>query len=352
MTEEFQTKIVKIDENNLKEVLEEAVFWLHKGFPVAFPTETVYGLGASVWDDESIGKIFRAKGRPADNPLIVHVTSLEMAASVVSEIGSQAQELMEKFWPGPLTLVLPKKSELPLSVTAGLPSVGLRMPNHQIAIALIEKFGLPLAAPSANASGRPSPTRAEHVLADLKGKIPLIIDGGQAIGGVESTVLDLTSQPPLILRPGAVTYEMLLPYLPDLIDASQIKDREKPKSPGLKYVHYSPKATVGLYCGKESDVCGAMTKDLARFKAQGQKTALIITSLSCPLEADIIFDLRRSSEQEMLKETARHLFEYFRMADSEGVDRILLQGVIEKDLGRALMNRMRKAAKEMFVFDP
>ena len=351
MNEKFSTKIVKVNSTKNHQYIKAAVEFLKQGIPIAFPTETVYGLGASAFDQAAIERIFKIKGRPQDNPLIVHVANQEMV-SIVAQINPQAEKLMEVFWPGPLTLILPKKEGLAPSVSAGLDSVGVRMPDHPIALNLIEAFGQALAAPSANISGKPSPTKAQHVWADLQGKVPLILDGGATEQGVESTVLDLSSDQPAILRPGVITFEMLSFYLPDLEEAeARLRDEEAPLSPGMKYRHYAPQAQINLYWGEENQVCSLMAQHLDQAQAQDKKTAVIITSFPCQLEGDLNFNLYSDNTDQMLAATAKHLFEYFRLADAQGVDLILLQGVIEKDLGRALMNRMRKAAKERYVFE-
>ncbi len=333
--------------------LQEAANLLQQGQLVAFPTETVYGLGGSALNSQAIQAIYRAKGRPSDNPLIVHVSSVEMVARVARSVPEIAGELMRRFWPGPLTLVLPKAAQIPSEITGGLDTVAIRMPDHPVALALLEASGLPIAAPSANLSGRPSPTTAEHVFRDLEGSIPLILNGGPCREGVESTVLDLSREPAVILRPGAVTYEMLLPFIPNLLEATGtvISQTEAPMAPGMKYAHYAPKAPITLYSGSEEAVCRKMCQDAHTARANGEKIGVIITQYPCKLEADLLFDFYHPDTNIMLHQTAQQLFQSFRSCDDDGVHRILLQGVSEKDLGRAVMNRMVKAAKEWIRLD-
>ena len=250
----MKTQIIKIDTStsNWDKQLDQAAEVLRSGGLVAFPTETVYGLGANALDEEAVKSIYRAKGRPSDNPLIVHIADTAAVKDLTDSIPGTAQALMDAFWPGPLTLVMPRSSLVPDIVTAGLDTVAVRMPSHPIASALIKKAGVPVAAPSANSSGRPSPTLARHVIEDMMGKIDVIIDGGNAEVGVESTVLDITVDPPVILRPGGVTLEQLRHVLGNVISDQTpgISDMAgTPKSPGMKYRHYSPKATMLLIQG-------------------------------------------------------------------------------------------------------
>lgn len=221
---------------------------------VAFPTETVYGLGANALSDEAVNKIYEAKGRPSDNPLIVHISKMEDVDKYVEEIPEQAKKLMNAFWPGPLTVILKvKQGILSNKVTAGLPTVGIRMPNHPVALALIEASGLPIAAPSANLSGKPSPTKFQHVYKDLNGKISGIVDGGETGVGVESTVIDCTEPIPVILRPGGTTREEIEGIIGSVGMDRQVKEEvEKPKSPGMKYTHYAPAAPMYLVDGSSA----------------------------------------------------------------------------------------------------
>ena len=245
------------------EALALASQLLHDGQLVAFPTETVYGLGANALDAKAVLNIFAAKGRPADNPLIVHVYD-RAQLTPLCEVSPLAEKLMDAFWPGPLTLILPRKPAIPDEVAASLPTVAVRMPSHPVAAALLRACKLPIAAPSANRSGKPSPTTAHHVLVDMDGRIPLILDGGSCDVGVESTVLDVTSGAPCILRPGGITKDMLESVLGHVDVAGSVlrplQKGEKALSPGMRYKHYSPDGQVTLVEGAEADVVAAMAK--------------------------------------------------------------------------------------------
>lgn len=250
----MNTQIIKIfDPDRDRKKIELAAGILKKGGIVALPTETVYGIAANALDENAVAKIFKAKGRPADNPLIVHVASLEQAYDLVAEFPDTASLLAESFWPGPLTVVLPKSDIIPSVVSAGLPTVAVRMPSHPVVAAVIRTSGLPLAAPSANISGKPSPTSANHCIEDLNGKVDLIIDGGGCDVGVESTVITLTAEPPRLLRPGMITLEQLREVLGnvacDSSVTSKIATSKKVHSPGMKYKHYSPNAKITLIHG-------------------------------------------------------------------------------------------------------
>ncbi len=291
---------------------------LRKGGLVAFPTETVYGLGANALDENAVKKIFEAKGRPSDNPLIVHVSDKEELFALVSKVPEKAQKLMDKFWPGPLTLVLNKSKSVPRAVTAGQETVAIRMPNNKIALELIKQSGIPVAAPSANVSTRPSPTEAKHVLEDLDGKIDAIIDGGRTDIGLESTVIDLTSETPTILRPGKITKEELEKVIGKI--ETKAKAGKVAKAPGMKYKHYSPKAKVILVTKKE-------IPSLKR-KLGTKKIGIIL-------------------KEGTFEEFAKSLFSKFREMDKKGIEVILVEKIKEKGLGVAIMNRLKKAAGEI-----
>ena len=234
----------------MEQIAAKAAEIWKKGGLVAFPTETVYGLGGNGLDKEASRKIYAAKGRPSDNPLILHIAAKEQVEALVSKVSDAGRLLMESFWPGPLTLIFPKAECVPLETTGGLNTVAIRMPNHPIAQALLKKSGLPIAAPSANVSGRPSPTLADHVIEDMDGRIDMIVDGGEVGIGVESTIVDVTGEIPTILRPGYITEEMLRNVVGEVdVDpavAGSVSAEIKPKAPGMKYRHYAPKAPMGL----------------------------------------------------------------------------------------------------------
>jgi L-threonylcarbamoyladenylate synthase len=319
--------------------LSAAEAWLGQSVPVVIPTETVYGLAARALDRDAVLSIFEIKGRPADNPLIVHVTRpshLEQAGAVLSPL---ARRLIERFWPGPLTLVVPCSAALPW-VTAGLDSVAVRHPSHPFAAALIDRVG-PLAAPSANLSGRPSPTRARHALADLRGRVPLIVDGGELEHGLESTVLDVRGDAPVLLRPGALPAELLEQALERRIE--QASAHAAVRSPGMKYRHYSPRAELWLYprderpgAPPEGPVAALLGSDARALRASGRTVAAIARE---PIEVD-----RFIPHPNDPGELARRLFGWLHDLDELGVDCILIEGVAHAGVGRAVMDRLERAA--------
>lgn len=328
--------------------LDQAASLLQQGEVVAFPTETVYGLGANALNPKAVEKIFQAKGRPNDNPLIVHCSSRDQLGDLVENIPVAAQLLMDKFWPGPLTLVLPKSAVIPLEVTAGLKTVGIRIPDHPLALELIEKTGFPLAAPSANLSGRPSPTRAEHVWVDLQGKIPAILDGGETGWGLESTVLDCTVQPFRLLRPGGVTLEQLREITPIQVDQTIYGSSLTitPASPGMKYQHYAPQAEVFLVLGENSP---AKIRQLGEECLQGGKKVGVMTwSEQVDLYPQFIsLPMGPKGDLEVL---AHKLYHLLRESDRLGLDVLFIEGVSEEHLGLAIMNRLRKAANDQVIY--
>ena len=319
--------------------LSAAEAWLGRSEPVVIPTETVYGLAARALDRRGVLSIFEIKGRPADNPLIVHVTRsshLDDAGAVLSPL---ARRLVERFWPGPLTLVVPCRAHIPW-VTAGLDSVAVRHPSHPFAAALIDRVG-PLAAPSANLSGRPSPTRARHALADLSGRAALIIDGGDLEHGLESTVLDVRGEVPVLLRPGALPAELLEQALGVRVERASAQCEVR--SPGMKYRHYSPRAELWLYPWDErpgalqhADVTALLHSDARQLRASGRTVAAITRA---PLEAE-----RFIPQPVDPRELARSLFGWLYELDELGVDCILVEGVAPSGIGRAVMDRLERAA--------
>jgi L-threonylcarbamoyladenylate synthase len=309
-----------------------------KGGIVAFPTETVYGLGADALNDKAIKKVFKAKKRPLDNPVIVHISSLEQLKSLAERIPHKARILADKFWPGPLTIIVRKKKEVPYSVTAGLNSVAIRMPSNEIARELIERSGTPIAAPSANLSGKPSPTHHSHAIEDLKGRADAIIKGGETEIGLESTVIDMTRTIPTILRPGKITPRMIQNQIGFVsVYNKKVKKDSKVPSPGMKYRHYSPKAQVILV--RYSQNQKARIRELASsLKKEGKK--IIVLS-----RQDIrIKGIKRILLGDSILDMSRKVFRYFREADKEGYDTILIEGTMETGLGLALMNRLKRAA--------
>ena len=327
------------------EYLNEAAHIIYNGGVVAFPTETVYGLGANALKEDAVDKIFKAKGRPQDNPLIVHVASKNID-NLVEEIPEVAKELINKFWPGPLTIILKKKDIIPNRTSANLESVGIRMPSNDIALKLIELSGCPVAAPSANISGRPSPTDVERCIEDLDGKIDYIIGGSQSDVGVESTIVDCTVMPPIVLRPGGITLEMLREVCSDItIDkAIQGKPDEnlKPKAPGMKYRHYAPKAKLKIIKGNKEKTIEKINEIVQNYIDNQKKVAILSTEeLSSRFPLGEIINL---GSEKNLYDVARNLFEALRKCDDINVDYILCQAFEEKGVGLAIMNRLNKAA--------
>lgn len=305
---------------------------LQDGGLVAFPTETVYGLGADALASEAVAKIFAAKGRPADNPLIVHVADVDAARTLVRSFPPLAEQAAAAWWPGPLTLVLPRaRARVPDATTAGQDTVAIRVPAHPAALALLRACGRPLAAPSANRSGRPSPTRAEHVLADLGGRVELILDGGPTLHGLESSVLDLSGARPLLLRRGAVTLEQLRAVLGEVDTLDGDDAAALARSPGLRHRHYAPRARVELVGEGEGE--GAASRALAA----GERVALV-----CRREAVTAALLLRLPTE--LAGFGRELFAGLRALDAAGVDRIVIEAVPELGVGAAIMDRLRRAA--------
>lgn len=319
---------------------------LKSGGLVAFPTETVYGLGANALDREAVLSIFAAKGRPADNPLIVHIHDRKQLEPLC-DVPDRALPLMDAFWPGPLTILCNRKPAIPGEVTAGLPTVAVRMPSHPVARAMLQACGLPVAAPSANCSGRPSPTTAAHVLEDMNGKIPLIIDGGMCDVGLESTVLDLCHGEPVILRPGGITREMIAGVLNcDVAVAGSVlrplRENEKALSPGMRYRHYAPKAVVTLVQGPEDHVLPVLQKLYHEQQALGKKTCVLCFTEHVSLLSDCCpHDIGSSASP---AETAHRLFDILRRLDEEGMEMVFSEVLPPEGVGLAVMNRLGRAA--------
>ncbi len=332
----MDTKIINVDGSSFDDdELQEAATLLREGEVVAFPTETVYGLGCNGLDEDAIGKVFEAKGRPQDNPLILHIASNDELYDLAERVPALAEELMEKFWPGPMTLILKKQSHIPDKVTGGLDSVGIRMPSHPIANRLIALSGCPIAAPSANRSTKPSPTRADHVVEDLAGRIPMIIDGGETGVGVESTVIDMTVYPPVVLRPGAVTLEMLREVDSEFQLDTGLEPGKTPKSPGQKYRHYAPKTKVVLV-EDDADILRELEGRIPMFVA-----IMGMSDFVQPWDKLMRFDLGDSIEQ-----VSANMFNALRILDHYGLQVILAQTYREEGLGLAVMNRLKKAASQ------
>jgi L-threonylcarbamoyladenylate synthase len=327
--------------------IAQAAKMLKESEVVAFPTETVYGLGANACSDEAVRKIFEAKGRPSDNPLIVHIASQEKLNDIVQDIPDYANQLIKEFWPGPLTLVLRKKGEqLSDFVTAGLDTVGVRMPDHPIALALIKEADVPVAAPSANRSGKPSPTQASHVYHDLKGRISGIVDGGPTGVGVESTVVDCTSTIPTILRPGGITKEQLEAVVGEVgVDQALLEEGHAPKSPGMKYTHYAPNAPVIVVDGSRP----FLQTLINQYEKDGKKVGVLTTEEGkTELHAAKVI---ACGTRENLQTVAANLYDVLRKFDQEDVDLILSESFPQAGVGEAIMNRLLKAAGNQVIVE-
>ena len=374
----METIIKKINIDGFsREDLKEAALFIREGKLVAFPTETVYGLGGNAYDSTASARIYAAKGRPSDNPLIVHISEFSEIGPLVKKVPDVARALSDRFWPGPLTMILEKSDRIPKETTGGLDTVAIRMPSHPIANMLIREAGVPIAAPSANASGRPSTTKAEHVIEDLSGRIDMIIDGGSSDIGLESTIVDLTVKPALILRPGYITLEMLREVIPDIeYDKAVLKrikdDTIVAKAPGMKYRHYAPKGELTIYEGDISRVSEAI-RTSAEEKLRAGHTVGILTSDEllgsyselrsiyqqehkgcdvCPdtgsTEPDAdkkgMLYIKDIGSRENESEIAAGLFDALRYFDEVKAEYIYAESFTEGGIGQAIMNRLMKAA--------
>jgi L-threonylcarbamoyladenylate synthase len=320
---------------------------IKKGGLVAFPTETVYGLGADALNAGAVLALFEAKQRPLDNPPIVHIANAVDAYRLTKDVLPDAEKLMKVFWPGPLTLIFKRSAIVPEATVAGLDTIAIRMPKHNVALALIRESGCPIAAPSANIAGRPSPTAAKHVMEDLNGRIDAVLDAGPTRIGVESTVLDLTVEPPQVLRPGGTTYEALVKTLGRVdLNPVAVADKaipvEQARSPGIKHKHYAPKADVIVVEGPVHAIVDKVNELVKLHKNEGKKVGVLCTDETIRYyHADAVKSLgsrKRSSE------IAQNLFRLLRELDTEGVDIIVAEGISQDGLGLAVMNRLRKAA--------
>lgn len=344
----MECELVKI--NSIKdEALTKAADFIKNGGLVAFPTETVYGLGGDGLNSEAASKIYKAKGRPSDNPLILHINDQKMLHKIVNDVNSMAKKIMTAFCPGPITLILPKSDIVPSSVTGGLNTVAVRMPDNDIARELIRLSNTPIAAPSANISGRPSPTTAQAVYNDLHDRIDMILDGGACHFGVESTIVDCTEDVPIILRPGAITKEMLEELFPVVkIDKAIIGENVVPKAPGMKYKHYAPKANMILFEGSSAKMADAIASKMADYEREGKKVGLVVSS-------EVAEKLQHENtaiygNQEDLLTIASDIYECLRFFDDKDVDIILAEGTTDKGIGLAIMNRLHKASGFNSIF--
>ena len=327
----MQTKLIKIDADDPnKEDMREAAEIIRSGGLVAFPTETVYGLGANALDPEASKRIYAAKGRPSDNPLIVHICRFEELLSIAKEVPPQAKKLADAFWPGPLTMIVWKNEKVPYETTGGMDTVAIRMPNHPVALALIDESGCMIAAPSANTSGKPSPTEAAHVALDLDGKIPMILDGGPVGIGIESTIIDLTEKVPMILRPGYITKEML----------EEVLGEEVRIDPGII-------ADLVLVEGEQEAVVAEINALVREKQAAGLKVGVVATDETESLyQADYVVTIGARSDEDAI---ARHLYKILREFDDWNVDAIYSESFSTPRIGQAIMNRLMKAAGHQVI---
>lgn len=343
----MDTIIEKVDPAHIDtDVMEQAGKLIAEGELVAFPTETVYGLGGDALDPDASRRIYAAKGRPSDNPLIVHIADFGDMKRVAREVPEQAKKLADAFWPGPLTMIVWKSDAVPEATTGGMQTVAVRMPNHPVALELIRRSGCLIAAPSANTSGRPSPTEAQHVAEDLSGKIAMILDGGPVGIGIESTIIDLTEEKPMILRPGYITPEMLSEVLQEevVIDPGIIAadDTRKPKAPGMKYKHYAPKAEMIIVDGAQDAVIHKINELTAVKRAEGKKVAVIATDETKDrYDAQVILSMGKRADEDAI---AQHLYKILRECDELDVGEIYSECFQTPRIGQAIMNRLLKAA--------
>ena len=346
----MQTIIRKVDENCINEkIMKEAGELLKSGALVAFPTETVYGLGANALDEKAAAKIYAAKGRPSDNPLIVHIADMESLGLITEEIPKAAYRLAEKFWPGPLTMVLKKSEAVPYGTTGGLNTVAVRMPSHPIALEMIRYGGGYVAAPSANTSGRPSPTLASHVADDMDGIIPMILDGGAVGIGIESTIVDLTEGVPVILRPGFITKEMLEEVVGEVwIDKGLEADaKTPPKAPGMKYRHYAPKAELIIVEGAETAVVEKINALVLENEFRGMVSGVIGTEETISRYSKGIVKSMGTRSDEL--SISSHLYGILREFDQSDAEVIYSESFEEGAMGSAIMNRLLKAAGHKII---
>ena len=348
----MNTKIYTLNEENIDtNIIKEAGEVLKKGGLVAFPTETVYGLGGDALNPDSSKKIYAAKGRPSDNPLIVHISNLKALEKIVKDIPSDALKLADKYWPGPLTMIFNKNDVVPKETTGGLETVAVRMPSNKIARALIDASGGYIAAPSANLSGRPSPTVAKYVIEDMDGRIDIILDGGESDVGLESTIVDFTEGKPIILRPGYITQKMLEEALSErvewdkaIIDADS---KTPPKAPGMKYRHYAPKGELVIVEGNKEDVIKKINELTNEDKNNNLKTGVIATEETKDYyNADLV---KSAGHKDKENEVAHHLFRILREFDEENIQKMYSESFKSDGVGAAVMNRLLKAAGHQII---
>lgn len=348
----MKTKIVTIEvlDEASRSDLEAVASLIKAGGTVVFPTETVYGLGADAQNSEAIKKIFTAKGRPDDNPLIIHIASLDQVQPLVANIPKKAQLLMDVFWPGPLTIIMEKALTIPTEVTGGLNTVGVRFPDHPIAQAFIKMAGCPIAAPSANRSGRPSPTQGKHVLEDLDGRVDGMILSSDAELGLESTVIDMTVEPPVVLRPGDITVAELREVLGKVMVSANVTENvvpEKVSSPGMKYTHYSPQGELVVVKGTPEEIRDKIIRTLSHYKGKPMTIGVLASDETMGFYREgLIISLGSRNDP---KEMSKNLFSRLRTFDELGVEKIYAEDVPLNNETLALINRLYKAAGYVFI---
>ena len=341
----METVVVTLTGNDTACKIAAAGQILKQGGLVAFPTETVYGLGADALNPQASRRIYEAKGRPSDNPLIVHISNMEDLGKITAKVPAQAMELAAKFWPGPLTMIFEKSPLVPFETTGGLRTVAVRMPSHPVALALIQAGGGFVAAPSANTSGRPSPTTAEHVAQDMMGRIPMILDGGPVGIGIESTIVDVSGDMPMILRPGFITKEMVQDAVGSVeLDPGLAAEGRniRPKAPGMKYRHYAPKGELILVDGERKAVQEEIIRLSKKAASSGRKVGVIGTDETCgAYPYGLVKSIGTREDEETI---ARHLYGVLREFDEQDVEIIYSESFSALGIGQAIMNRLLKAA--------
>lgn len=341
----MDTEIYYLDENNIDfGIIDRAANVIRNKGTVVFPTETVYGLGANALSGEAVKGIFAAKGRPCDNPLIAHISSTDMLLYLIgSPLSDKAGLLIDKYWPGPLTLIFNKSGKVPDEVTAGLDTIAVRMPDNRIALELIKRCELPIAAPSANISGKPSPTLPEHAISDMRGKVDMILCGSKTRVGVESTILDLSGDTAVLLRPGGVTLEELESTFGDvLVERGRVGESDIPKAPGMKYTHYAPNADMIIVKGELENIVRKIQELICESSGKGLRVGVLASDETAGCYKDcIVLSLGSRSNAGAI---ASNIFEKLREFDETGADIIFAEAFDEKHMGMAVMNRMKKAA--------
>lgn len=344
----MQTRVYKASTLNQENVQEDIKRTILSGHVLVFPTETVYGIGASALSEKGIEEIYKVKGRPSDNPLIMHVSNIETMKKYTKNHQSYVKDLVDAFWPGPLTLVLKKRANVPDVITGGLDTVGVRYPSHEVALKIIDIVGVPICAPSANISGRPSSTLFEHVYEDFSGRVEIIIDGGKSEVGLESTVVDVTQAIPVILRPGMVTKAMIERVVPRVEVATSVSREDIPKAPGMKYKHYAPKGRLMIVSGDQDRVIHYIQNKIKEHHKHFQRVGVILTNeFLGAINCDYVYPIGELMDE---LEIASNLFAGLRAMDQLSIDYIYSFSFEKGQYGEAIMNRLLKAANHNIVY--